>query len=242
MIKERILIIGSTSGLAIELIKRLKVKFKIYKISRKEVNALKNYESYGNYIKKIRPKIVINCIVASGIDFCEENQSQAYILNTFVPIFLSNICSKFNSKFIHFSTEAVFHGKIKGYLYSENSKPNPTTVYGKTKHLADLILSKKNNTLILRVPMLFGPTHNRQLTSKLLVRLLNNKVIYVAKDVYTTPLYIPFVADFVYAILLNKKKYFTKKSKKIINLSSNVYLSLYEFMKEYAKILGKETK
>ena len=72
MIKERILIIGSTSGLAIELIKRLKVKFKIYKISRKEVNALKNYESYGNYIKKIRPKIVINCIVASGIDFCEE--------------------------------------------------------------------------------------------------------------------------------------------------------------------------
>ena len=105
-----------------------------------------------------------------------------------------------------------FHGKIKGYLYSENSKPNPTTVYGKTKHLADLILSKKNNTLILRVPMLFGPTRNRQLTSKLLVRLLNNKVIYVAKDVYTT-LYIPFVADFVYAILLNKKNILQNQKK-----------------------------
>ena len=32
MIKERILIIGSTSGLAIELIKRLKVKYRITKV------------------------------------------------------------------------------------------------------------------------------------------------------------------------------------------------------------------
>ena len=242
MNKKKILIIGSTSGIAIELIFQLKKRFSIFQISRKKVDAIKNLEKYENYILKIKPDLVINCVVANGIDFCQNNPHEAYLLNTVLPVFIGNICENINSKFIHFSTEAVFLGNIKDLLYDEKSKPNPTTLYGKSKYLADLALSKMSNALILRIPMLFGPSHKRQLITKLVIKLINNEKIRVAKDVFTTPLYIPGLVKLVINIIQDEKKYFFKNSQKIINLSSNSYISLYNLMKKYAKILNKEKK
>ena len=46
------------------------------------------------------------------------------------------VCSKYDIRFIHLSTDCVFSGK-KGF-YSENDFPDPIDIYGKSKLLGEL--------------------------------------------------------------------------------------------------------
>ena len=56
--------------------------------------------------------------------------------------------------------------------------------------------------------MLYGPTHKKQLISRLLLKIMKNHKIYASSDVYSTPLYIPELAKIIVGIIKNKKKIF----------------------------------
>ena len=118
---------------------------------------------------------------------CETESSAAYEANTIFPIKLANNIKKKNIKLIHFSTEAVFRGNLKHKLYNEKDIPEPTTIYGKSKLLADQYLGNFRNSLIIRLPLLFGPTHENQIVDRLIKKLLLNEKIFVSTDVYSTP-------------------------------------------------------
>ena len=176
MKNDKIMIIGATSGVAVELANQLK-NFNIIKVSRKQIDVNINLKNYEKLILKYKPKIIINCIVANGIDYCENVPQEAFKVNTALPIYIATICKKIGAKFIHFSTEAIFSGEKFNKSHSEKSKANPKTIYGISKLLADINLLNFNNVLILRVPMLFGPSHKRQLISRLLEQLKKGKKI-----------------------------------------------------------------
>ena len=57
------------------------------------------------------------------------------------------------------------------------------------------------NTLIIRLPLIFGPTHKKQIVSKMLSNLKLNKKIRVAKDVYYTPSFSPYIAEFLFYVI-----------------------------------------
>ena len=238
MTKDKIMITGSTSGVAIELASHLK-KYNVIKVSRLQIDVTKNFCKYENFIIKNKPKIIINCIAANGIDYCENNPQEAFKVNTAFPVFLAKISQKIGAKLIHFSTAAVFSGKKFKKLYNETSIANPNTIYGISKYFADEYLSCYTNILILRVPMLYGPTHKKQLISRLLLKIMKNNKIYASSDVYSTPLYIPELAKIIVGIIKNKKKFFSKKSEKIINVSSKNYISIYQLIRMYAVYLKK---
>ena len=139
-------------------------------------------------------------------------EKEAYEVNSQIPSSLVRIINKTNIKLIHFSSEAVFSGYKLNKIYNENDIPNPKSVYGKSKLKADKIILKSLNTLIIRLPMLFGPTHRNQIISKLLSQLKKGKKIYVSDDVYSTPIYSPDLSKFVYDKCIKKDFYFRKKS------------------------------
>lgn len=141
-------------------------------------------------ISTLRPELIINCIAYSGINECEVNQQQAKLINTSLPIFISDLCIKHNLKFLHFSSDAVFSSFSKG-CFSEPTTPASSNFYGYSKLSADkTILSTNSNALIVRMPIVYGDFARPQLIEKLLISLALGKNIKVIDGLVITPLYI----------------------------------------------------
>ena len=102
-----------------------------------------------NIINNYNPNFIINCIALTGIVYCQKKPKLAYKINAEIPFRILKIIKKKNIKFIHFSTEAVFEGKILKKIYSERDKALPTSVYGKSKLLADNKIIKQKILLLL---------------------------------------------------------------------------------------------
>ena len=236
---KKILIIGSKGSVGKEIINTLKFyKYTNYlSLSRKKVDVVKNFKKLEKIIIKFKPTHIINCVAMTNILRCETESSAAYEANTIFPIKLANNIKKKNIKLIHFSTEAVFRGNLKHKLYNEKDIPEPTTIYGKSKLLADQYLGNFRNSLIIRLPVLFGPTHENQIVDRLIKKLLLNEKIFVSTDVYSTPVYTPDLSKFLFLNIL-KKNY--SYSGKIIHFTSKKYLSMYQLIKILAKIIKKE--
>jgi dTDP-4-dehydrorhamnose reductase len=238
MKKNKILILGSSGSLGSQLVKDLKNSYQLIKVSRNNHFFDENFNQLKKIILKKKPSFIINCIAILGLKFCEKNPKETFKFNYKLPKKVSDFSSKNNIKFIHFSTEAVFIGNKKKKIYGENEKGNPSTLYGISKLKADHYLIKKKNTLIVRLPVLYGPTNKNQIISKLVSSIKNNKKIYVSTDVYSTPVYTPFVSNFIKNFILRNGSFFFNK--KIIHISTNNLISMYFFIKKIAKIIKKE--
>ncbi len=116
-------------------------------------DATKNLKDAEIFIQEIKPDVVINCI---GIlnKVAEEDKPLAVLVNSYLPHYLGEICSKNEAKFIHVSTDCVFDGK-KGE-YTENSIKDATTFYGQSKALGEL---NNDHSLTLRTSIV-GPDIN----------------------------------------------------------------------------------
>lgn len=76
---------------------------------------------------------------------------KAVYINSFFPNYISSLLRDTNNKFIHISTDCVFSGNTCNY--NENSMPDATDNYGKTKALGEV---SKNEDLTLRTSKI-GP-------------------------------------------------------------------------------------
>lgn len=141
---DRIIIFGST-GMAghilYDVLKSTLDKTTIFGISRSmfrgytdEICDVKNENQVIEIIDRIRPNLIINCI-GSLIKCSNDNHSEALYINSYFPIFLSEISEKLDFDLIHLSTDCVFDGKSGNY--GESDLPNAKDWYGLTKSLGE---------------------------------------------------------------------------------------------------------
>lgn len=225
--KKKIILIGSNSSLAQQLTKKLKNRFKLLKLSRNDVDVVKDFHKLKTIINNFKPNILINCIGLTKFLECDLNPTKAYEVNSIFPIKLSQFIINKNIFLVHFSTEAVFKDGLKK-MPNEKSIPEPETVYGHSKKLADQALFKVKNSLVIRLPTLVGPTQNHQIVNKILKKLYSGHKVFVSKDIYSTPIStIDFSSFFLNDVLIKKK--FHKK--KIIHVCSQRRLSTFQIIK-----------
>lgn len=238
---KKILILGSSGGLGKQLVKDFKkTKFKIYTVNRKYIDIEKKFEKLRNFIFKLKPNYIVNCIAKTGTNPCELDPLQALKVNSIFPLNLATVANKVNSILIHFSTDAVFQGRTINKIYSESDQPCPITLYGQSKLLGEILIKKYPNTLIIRLPMLFGATQKNQIVDRLCSKLSRSEKIKASSDVYSTPLYNKDVTNFILNLIKKKKINFIINScNGIIHLSSPKYTSLLNLMLKIGKILKK---
>lgn len=237
----KIMIIGSSGSLATQIASTfaLKKKYLIKKISRKNFNYIKDLKKLKKKIDIFGPNVIINCSSLTGMLICKDKLDSAFEVNSAFPAKLAELIKNSKVRLIHFSTESVFEGGKKNKLYSEKDIPNPLSVYGKTKLLGEIVNDINKNALVIRLPLLYGDTHykKKQIIGRLLGNLKLNKKIYVSKDVFSTPVYSPHIAEFLHFIIQKRKKTFERK---LLHLTSKNYLSIYELIKKIAKPINKE--
>ncbi len=201
-------------------------KIKFYNVSRKNFNFNGNYKILKKKIDKFKPDFLINCIAMTGMAQCELNPKKAHNANFVIPKKILNCIRNRNIKFIHFSSESVFHGKIYKKIYSERDVPKPKTAYGISKLKADNFVKNSQNGFVFRLPLLFGPSHKNQIVQSLLNKIYKGQKIFVSNDIYSTPIYSPNLCEFIYKNFLKKNSF----QNKLVHFSSGKRISLYELI------------
>ncbi len=141
----------SQSGLeTIGTIRRDKRDFDCYPFMQSE-NIIDNFEIDGvsvvaKLIRDTKPSVVINCIGITKRKHELTDPVKAIGINALFPHQLAQLCQKQHIRMIHFSTDCVFSGD-SGY-YTEDSIPDASDIYGRTKALGEV--AHMDNCLTLR--------------------------------------------------------------------------------------------
>ena len=243
------LVIGGTSLLGYKLLSNTN-DFELYASYNKNLINLKNVETLKIDITNIKncekifdlkPDIIINTAAITNVDYCEKFERNAFDVNVTGTKNIAKIAEKLGSKLIHISTDAVFSGSKKFYV--EEDKPNPISVYGKTKLESEKIISKVNDSVILRPSVLFGWIPFEYVKTKdesrktmnfglwVIDQLYKNNKMSIVNDQINTPTLADNLAENIIEII---KKDLTG----IFHLSGLSCISRLDFSKKIAKTFG----
>lgn len=87
--------------------------------------------------REIHPDVVVNCAGLTKHLPSGNDPVPALTMNALLPHRLAELCGISHARLIHISTDCVFSGK-KGN-YSEDDPADATDIYGKTKHLGEVM-------------------------------------------------------------------------------------------------------
>ncbi len=129
--KPRILLTGKTGQIGAELATLLPRIGYVIAPDRHELN-LSNPIEISRVIREIRPHLIINAAAYTAVDQAEKEEGIARAMNTEAPAIIAEEAKKIGAGVVHYSTDYVFDGS-KNSPYLETDRPNPLSVYGKTK-------------------------------------------------------------------------------------------------------------
>ena len=115
-----------------------------------------NKEEINRLFEKYKPDALINTAAMTNVDACETHKEECTRMNVDAVAYLIDACRKFNTHFIHLSTDFVFDG-LKGSAYAETDTPNPGSFYAQSKFDGELLLQKSGlKWTILRTIIIYG--------------------------------------------------------------------------------------
>ncbi|MDG1842649.1 MAG: SDR family oxidoreductase [Crocinitomicaceae bacterium] len=111
-------------------------------------------------IDAFKPDYLIHTAAITNVDYCELNPDECDKTNRIASSILFDACKKRKIHFQLLSTDFVFDGQ-KGN-YKENDKPNPLSIYAKSKVDAENVLLKSDylNYSIVRTIIVYGQGSN----------------------------------------------------------------------------------
>ena len=186
-------------------------------------------------LKKFQPDWIINTAAYTDVDGAENNQKIAYNVNADGPYILAESAKKIGAKLVHISTDYVFDG-TKKKSYTENDKPNPLQVYGKSKLKGELLIQDTSITgFIIRTSWVYG-NHGKNFVNTILKLAENKNEIEVVDDQFGSPTYVLDLAKTI--IELISKESLTQMD--IFHYSNLGEISWYLFAKKIVELSKKK--
>lgn len=182
--------------------------------------------------EKFRPAVVVHAGAMTKPDECEQQQSQAYIVNVEGTVTTLLNAAEQQSFFVFVSTDFVFDGE-KG-MYKEDDATSPVNYYGRTKAEAEeLVTEYEHDWAIVRTVMVYGkPVLSRSnIVTVVKAKLESREVYNVFDDQLRTPTYVGDLAKGIARII-------EKKAKGIYHLCGKDVLTPYEIACKTADFLG----
>ncbi len=151
------------------------------------------------FVSMNHPNIIINCAALSDVEYCENNPDEAYTVNALGARNLAIAARKVDAKLIHVSTDDIFNSEDH-QARNEFDKPNPTTIYGKSKAAGEeLIMNLHDKHVIIRSSWLYG--YNYDHIDEILQKAKNGEKIVIKMKQYSTPTTCKALVDFITSIM-----------------------------------------
>lgn len=151
----------------------------VFPLTRSEAD-LTQIDQVRRALLPIKPDVVIHTAGIPDPDVCEQEPDRAFEANVLATRNVVAIAKELGSSVAQISTDAVFDG-TKTTPYTEADRPNPISVYGKTKLLAESEVASLQRYWIFRISVLFGPGKDN-FVSKGLRTLNSGRTCTVAAD------------------------------------------------------------
>lgn len=199
-----------------------KIDFVFTDVDELDITNEKELEAFFN---KQEYDYLVNCAAYTSVDKAEEDKENAKLLNVHAVKLLAGFSKKFNFKIIHISTDYVFGGK-HFRPYTEESIPEPESVYASTKYDAEKILAQiSNNSIILRTSWLYSEFGNNFL--KTIIKLASNRdELKIIADQIGTPTYAGDLASAIMTVITNYPK---NKRTEVYHFSNQGIASWFDF-------------
>jgi len=178
----------------------------------------------------------INAAAYTAVDKAESEPEKAFAINATGAFNVAKTCYDFGASLIHISTDFVFDGE-KGSPYTEDDKPNPQGVYGKTKLEGELLVQEALlEHYIVRTSWVYSQFGNNFM--KTMLRLgAERPEINVVADQSGTPTH---AVDLAHALL----KIVTRDNEAYgtYNYSNEGIATWYDFAKHIFEVNNVEVK
>lgn len=228
--KLKVLLFGG-SGLVGSGIKQLlATKFQIIAPSHLEIDVTRKRQ-IEKILSSLKPDYIIYSVGLTSVDQAEENPKLAYLLNAKSPTILAEKAALLNIPLLYFSTDAVFDGMNEHHPYKETDKPNPRSVYGKSKFLGEegvLQNFKENCVARIIMPYSYIPSGRRNFVQIAIQAFKKGEQFFGIKDQVINPIYIGDLVKAVYLLIISK-------GSGLYHLGAKDYVTNFEFIKKIAK-------
>lgn len=142
------------------------------------------------YLEKIKPNYIVHLAALTDMEYCELHSEEAYATNTGGVQNVVDYAKTHDIPVVYISTAGVFDGRKDEYL--ESDKPNPLSVYGKSKYGGELAMKMLPKSIIIRAGWMMGsgPSKDKKFINKIIKQLRSGvKELAVVSDKLGTPCY-----------------------------------------------------
>ena len=194
---------------------------------------IRDKDKVGEFVAKLEPDYIVHLAALSSADVCETDRDNCHRTNVFAIRNLAEACSLIGGRMISISSDYVFNGDCGPY--SEIDQTSPINEYGRAKLEGERILSRYcPNSVSIRSCVLYDwETRSRRenFLVWLIRKLEKNEQVTIVNDQYSTPTFIPQLAEVILDLLKNEYR-------GVIHVSGSEYISRYDFSLEASKIFG----
>ena len=189
-------------------------------------------EELKSTIRRLRPRIVINCVGLADVDRAETEPDLAYALNEIVVKNIVSLAHEFRFGLVQISTDYVFDGSRSNY--TENDATNPINTYGLTKLAGEIAAASESGTLIVRISTPFGKDRGRgkrQFFRFVIDMLREGREVKAVEDQFVTSTYLPDLAKAIDTLC-------ERNCSGIYHVTGQDRMSRYEFARLVARAAG----
>jgi len=184
-------------------------------------------------VTKINPDIVIHTAAYTDVDGCETNRDLAFRINGLGTRNIALTCQRFDTELLYISTDYVFDGE-KGEPYAEFDRPNPQSIYAKSKYWGELYINSLSNRFyIIRSSWLFGK-NGKNFVTTILNLAKEKKEIEVVNDQIGSPTYTKDLARAIAQLVGAEREDSSNRANLygIWHITNSGQCSWYEFARE----------
>jgi len=184
-------------------------------------------------ITKINPDIVVHTAAYTDVDGCETNRDLAFRINGLGTRNIALTCQRFDTELLYISTDYVFDGE-KGEPYAEFDRPNPQSIYAKSKYWGELYINSLSNRFyIIRSSWLFGK-NGKNFVTTILNLAKEKKEIEVVNDQIGSPTYTKDLARAIAQLIGAEREDSSNRANLygIWHITNSGQCSWYEFARE----------
>ena len=195
----KILLTGMHGQVGFELQRALAPLGQIVAVDQTECD-LADAAAIRRLLAAARPDIVVNPAAYTAVDRAEAEPERALAINGRAPGVFGEEAAKIGALVVHYSTDYVFDGTRQG-AYTEDDRPNPQSVYGRTKQAGEQALQESGaRHLIFRTSWVFG-AHGANFARTMLRLAAERDAINVVADQFGAPTSAALLADVTAQIL-----------------------------------------
>lgn len=188
----KIAVTGAGGGLGRAFLSSVGDEHEVHPFPRQQLDVA-SADAVSETLVPLEPDVIVHCAAMTAVDACEEDPEGAAAVNTAGTGNVAAAARAAGALLVAISTDYVFDGEKEG-AYTEEDRPNPISVYGRTKYEGELAAQDAGpELLIVRTAWVYGAGND--FASKAVKRLAAGEEVGAIADQVGSPTHVASLAQ-----------------------------------------------